>query len=128
MAGDKCDCSIAAAAFRKGAGASVEEQQHFAGVLMNAFGKWNAERGWVTQLHLGAVRDVRKSLWNKFGPDCGGDISSIMQDQLPGLLAWLNNLDDRVKTVLYCLDPGQQATLATVARAFGSKVRLGSDQ
>ena len=28
--------------------------------------------------------------------------------------------------VLYCLDPGHHASLASVARAFGSKVRLGS--
>lgn len=126
MAGDKCDPVIAEDAFQNGCRASDEEKEHFAGVLMNHFGKWNAEKGWVTQLHLGAVRDVRAALWDKLGPDCGGDISSLMQDHLPGLLAWLNKLDDQVKTVLYCLDPCQQATLATVARAFGSKVRLGS--
>ena len=93
---------------------------------MHCFGEWNAASGWVTQLHLGAVRDVRRSLFERLGPDSGGDISSLMQDQLPGLLAWLNRLDDRAKTVLYCLEPACQATLAAAARAFGGKVRLGS--
>jgi glucuronate isomerase len=47
-------------------------------------------------------------------------------DIQPPLVKLLNRFDDRLKVVLYCLDPGHQATLATVARAFGQKVRLGS--
>ncbi len=126
MVGNHCDRAIAEQAFSRGGKADAEELAHFAGVLMNAFGEWNAASGWVTQLHLGAVRDVRASLFAALGPDSGGDIGNLMQDQLPGLLAWLNRFDDRIKVVLYCLDPMQQATLATVARAFGANVRLGS--
>jgi glucuronate isomerase len=75
---------------------------------------------------LGAVRDVRHSLFKALGPDVGGDISYSYQDQLPGILGFLNHLDNKAKVVLYCLDPSQQATLATVSRAFGTTVRLGS--
>ena len=105
---------------------SQAEIDNFMGVLMMKFGEWNSEKGWVTQLHLGAVRDVRTSLFKALGPDVGGDISYYYQDHLQGLLNFLNAYDDQLKVVLYCLDPSQQATLATIARAFGYKVRLGS--
>ncbi len=86
----------------------------------------NAHRGWVTQLHIGAVRDVRRHLFTTLGPDSGGDVSNHFLDLLTPLKEFLNRFDDRLKVVLYCLEPGHQATLATVARAFGEKVRLGS--
>ncbi len=86
----------------------------------------NAAKSWVFQLHMGAVRDVRHSLFRALGPDVGGDVSSHAQNPMPGLLTLLNHFDGHLKVVLYCLDPGHQATLATLARAFGSTVRLGS--
>ena len=86
----------------------------------------NAEKNFVTQLHLGAVRDVRKKLFDTLGPDSGGDVSNHFQDFLPELTAFLNRFDGRLKVVLYCLDATHQATLATLSRAFGDKVRLGS--
>lgn len=124
-----CDYSEAAKTFdkaRKFKELSQAEIDNFMGVLMMKFGEWNRESNWVTQLHLGAVRDVRTSLFKALGPDVGGDISYYYQDHLQGLLNFLNAFDDSLKVVLYCLDPSQQATLATIARAFGSKVRLGS--
>ena len=123
------DRKLAAKTFkkaRKGKKLTAGEIDNFMGVLMMEFGKWNQETDWVTQLHLGAVRDVRTALFRSLGPDVGGDISSLHQNHLPGLLNFLNAFDDKLKVVLYCLDPSQQATLATVSRAFGSKVRLGS--
>ena len=127
--GAGADEKLAAKTFKKalkGKKLSTDEINNFMGVLMLKFGEWNSKTNWVTQLHLGAVRDVRHSLYDALGPDVGGDISYFYQDQLPGILAFLNHLDDKAKVVLYCLDPSQQATLATVSRAFGSKVRLGS--
>ena len=127
--GADTDVKMAEKSFKKalkGKKLTAEEVNNFMGVLMLKFGEWNSASDWVTQLHLGAVRDVRYSLYDALGPDVGGDISYFYQDQLPGILAFLNHLDDKAKVVLYCLDPSQQATLATISRAFGSKVRLGS--
>jgi glucuronate isomerase len=45
---------------------------------------------------------------------------------MPALIQFLNRFDGRLKVVLYCLDATHQATLATISRAFGEKVRLGS--
>ena len=102
------------------------EVKNYVDFLMGEFGVWNSETDWVTQLHVGAVRDVRKSIFSTLGPDAGGDVSSLMQDHLGPLVDFLNRFDDKLKVVLYCLDPGQQPTLATLSRAFSSKVRLGS--
>ena len=101
-----------------------------AGIYMNYFmgevAEMNAAKDWVCQLHMGAVRDVRDMLSRTIGADCGGDISNHFQDHMPALIKFLNRFEDRLKVVLYCLDPGHQPTLATIARAFGEKVRLGS--
>jgi glucuronate isomerase len=123
------DRAYADRAFRKGLeGESVtpEEAGIFADYLFGEMGEFDAEKNWVFQLHIGAVRDVRRKLFENIGPDSGGDVSNHFIDILPPLAAFLNRFDGRLKVVLYCLDAAHQATLATVARAFGSNVRLGS--
>lgn len=86
----------------------------------------DSKKNWVFQIHIGAVRDIRDSIFKSLGPDAGGDVSDHYIDILTPLKKFLNRFDDRLKTILYCLEPGHQATLATISRAFGSKVRLGS--
>ncbi len=94
--------------------------------LFGEMGQLNAEKGWVFQMHIGAVRNARQKLYKEIGPDAGGDISTHSLNFLPSLISFLNRFEGRLKVVLYCLDPGHQATLATVARAFSSRVRIGS--
>ena len=103
-----------------------DEMNCYMGAFLTECARLNSETGWVTQLHLGAVRDVRYKLYDKLGPDVGGDVSNHYLDYLPALVSYLNRFDDRLKVVLYCLDQGHQATLATISRAFGEKVSLGS--
>ncbi len=103
-----------------------EEGRIYMGYIFGAIAEFNAESDWVTQLHLGAVRDVRRSLFDALGPDVGGDVSDHALDLRPNLVKFLNRFDGRLKTVLYSLDPGHYATLATISRAFGGKVSLGS--
>ena len=123
------DFADADAVFKKAmAGEKLSEAECncFMGVFMVEVCKLNSETDWVTQLHLGAVRDVRTKLFDALGPDVGGDVSNHYQDYLPALVSLLNRFDDKLKVVLYCLEAGHQATLATIARAFGEKVVLGS--
>ena len=42
------------------------------------------------------------------------------------MVEFLNHFDNRLKTVLYCFDPTQISTVASVARAFCSKVKIGA--
>ena len=123
------DAAAAAETFRKalsGAPVTPDEVTNYADYLLGEFGEMNARSGWVMQLHIGAVRDVRDVLFRTLGPDSGGDVSDLFQSHEAKLISFLNRFDGRLKTVLYCLDQGHQATLASLARAFGSTVRLGS--
>ena len=120
------DADNAFRAARSGVPISCGETDAFMSYLLGEMGEMDAEKGWVFQLHCGAIRDVRDSLYNNLGPDVGGDVSDHNIDILTPLKSFLNRFDDRLKVVLYCLEPGHQATLAALSRAFGSKVNLGS--
>jgi len=97
---------------------SVNEIINYKAFLMIKFGKWNLEKGWLTQLHLGAVRDYRKKLYKMLGSDSGGDISIQNIDFAHNLKNFLNEFDGSLGIVLYCLDPSHYPTIATLARAF----------
>ena len=103
-----------------------DEENCFMGCFLAEAAELNSKSDWVTQLHLGAVRDVRTTLFDDLGPDVGGDISDHYLDYAPALCSFLNRFDGRLKVVLYCLEQSHQGTLATIARAFGEKVSLGS--
>ena len=123
------DAVAAAETFRKaiaGEPVSPEEAANYADYLLGECGEMNSRSGWVMQLHMGAVRDVRDYLFRTIGPDSGGDVSDLFQSHEAKLIRFLNRFDGRLKVVLYCLDQAHQATLATLSRAFGSTVRLGS--
>ena len=127
----RADYSIADAdkVFKKamaGEKLTVEEENCFMGCFLAEAAELNSKSDWVTQLHLGAVRDVRTTLFNNLGPDVGGDISDHYLDYAPALCSFLNRFDGRLKVVLYCLEQSHQGTLATISRAFGEKVSLGS--
>ncbi len=115
---------------------SEEEHMLFMSYMLHEFAKMDAEKGWVMQIHIGAVRDARESLLSDIGSDSGGDISSHAVEIVDPILDLLNAFDEHnpltdpkhrgLKFVLYCLDPSHQTTLATITRAFGKNVNLGA--
>jgi glucuronate isomerase len=115
---------------------SEEEHMLFMSYMLHEFGKLNTVKGWVMQLHIGAVRDARESLLTTIGSDTGGDISSHSVEIVDPFLDFLNAFDENnpdaipeqkgLKIVLYCLDPSHQTTITTIARAFGKNVNLGA--
>lgn len=116
-------------AFKKAIGGkklNQAETEDFMSYFLGEVAEMNAEKNWVCQIHMGAVRDIRDRLFSTIGPDSGGDVASPNLQYLDPLKKFLNRFDDRLKVVLYCLDAGHQHLLATVARAFGNKVSLGS--
>ena len=104
---------------------SPEEIISFKAYMLYQFGKMNEERGWVMQLHIGALRDYRDSLYETLGPDSGGDISTNALDIAGNLRYFLNQFDGKLKIVLYVLDPTHLPTIATIARIFPN-VSLGA--
>lgn len=131
-----CSDKVAGAIFdkaRSGAAASPEEYRQFGSYLMLLFGQWDAERGWVKQLHLGALRNNNTRLMKQLGADTGLDsIGDLPQAQ--ALSAYLDRLDSEnalPKTILYNNNPADNYVFATMIGNFqdGSvpgKVQLGS--
>ena len=127
--GYQVDAAEADTVFRKARdGRRLEraETVAFMSYVLNEVAEMDAAKGWVFQLHLGCVRDVRDTLARSIGPDSGGDISDHTIDIVTPLLPFLNRFDGRLKTVLYALDPAHQPSLATLSRGFGADVSLGS--
>jgi len=96
-------------------------------------GREYAKRGWVWQLHIGALRNNNTRMFNKLGPDTGFD--SINDFQIAeGLSKILNTLDSEdmlPKTILYTLNPKDNYVLGTMLGNFqgggiAGKIQFGS--
>jgi glucuronate isomerase len=133
---DFCSESEAGAIFdkaRSGQAASAEEQSKFATFIMLAVGRWNAEKGWAMQLHLGARRNNNTRLFKALGPDTGFD-SIGDWPQIDRVAKFLDRLDQEnalPRTIFYNLNPADNYAFATMLGNFqdGSipgKIQLGS--
>ncbi|MFB6141482.1 MAG: glucuronate isomerase [Halosimplex sp.] len=102
------------------AGESLTEREieDFQAYVLEFIGDLNAEADWVTQLHIGPVRDYRAELYEEVGADSGGDVSTGDLNIADGLDYFLDRFDGEGEIVLYCVDPGHYPTLATLARAY----------
>ena len=123
------------AIFQKGLGGEALteiEIEMFKTELMLFFGREFAKLGWVMQLHYGAQRNCNQRMWKKLGPDTGYDAISV-RDCGEFIVGFLNALEmDQLlpKTVLYSLNPGDNAMLASIIGCFQGdsfgKVQHGS--
>ena len=95
--------------------AAVTDFQAF---LIDEIGRLNAESDWVTQLHIGPVRDYRDRLRENVGADAGGDVSTQSIEVTDNLQHFLNEFDGEMDTVLYTLDPTRYPSLTSISRAF----------
>lgn len=90
-------------------------------------------RGWVQQLHLGALRNNNSRMMRLLGPDTGFDSIGDFEIARP-LAKFLNRLDTGnrlAKTILYNLNPRDNEVMATMLGNFqdGSvpgKLQFGS--
>jgi glucuronate isomerase len=122
--------------FRKrieGKSLNKTEVDQFKVTLLIELGKMYHQKGWVMQLHLGAIRNNNAKLLNIIGADVGCD-SIGDYEQARGLSNFLNllTLEDALpKTILYNLNPRDNEVFATMAGNFNNdgginKVQWGS--
>jgi glucuronate isomerase len=131
-----CPDKTAAAIFaraRRGRAVSLEEHAQFGTSMMLHFGRWDAERGWVKQLHLGALRNNNTRLLAQLGPDTGFDcIGDFPQAQ--ALVCYLDLLEREgrlPKVIVYNNNPVDNYVLAAVIGSFqdgtiAGKLQFGS--
>lgn len=105
----------------------------FKSAMLVHFAKWDHEKGWVQQFHLGALRNNNRRMLSILGPDTGWDsIGDFSQGrQLSKFLNGLDTSDQLAKTVIYNLNPADNELIATMIGNFNDgsvagKVQFGS--
>ena len=96
-------------------------------------GEEYAKRGWVMQLHIGALRNNNTRMLEKIGVDTGFDSVNDFQIAV-GISKILDELDKKEalpKTILYCLNPKDNYVLGTILGNFQQgpvkgKIQFGS--
>ncbi len=99
---------------------SSDEVITYQSYLLIQLGVIYKERGFVMQLHVGAIRDNNKALLAKAGNNVGNDSLADFNyiAQIGGLLDAINNLSGLPKTVLYNLNPKDNEALAPMCGIF----------
>ena len=112
---------------------SALEAKQFKTALLLSLGREYHRQGVVMQLHFGVIRNNSKRVFRAIGPDAGvdsiGDPVSIAD--LAAFLNALDETDELPKTILYSLNPNDNAAIVSVMGAFQtgeavSKVQHGS--
>src|SRR2546430_6179835 len=82
------------------------DERRFTGHLLMEMARLSLEDGLVMQIHAGALRDHNRPLFERFGPDRGGDIpgATAVTRKLRPLLNAHGN-DPRFTLVAFPLDP-----------------------
>ena len=118
---------------RKGHAANPEETDAFGALIMHHVGQWVFEKDWTMQLHLGPVRNPNTRLFEQLGPDSGFDtIGDWPQGEaLLSFLDSLSKLNKLPKTIVYNLNPRDNAVLAAACGSFQEapirgKIQFGS--
>jgi len=106
--------------------AAREDERRFTAHLLMEMARLSLEDGLVMQIHAGALRDHNQLIFDRFGPDRGGDIpvaTEFTRNLRPLLNAYGN--DARLTLVLFTLDESTYSReLAPLAGHYPA-VRLG---
>ena len=109
---------------------TVEEEFKFKTAFMLFIGKEYHRLGWVMQLHYGVKRDNDVRRFNQLGPDTGFDCinSSAPAAELADFLNALNLTDELPKTIVYSLNPIDNAAIGTIIGCFQDSSAIGKIQ
>ncbi len=118
---------------RTGNDLTMLENYKFKSAMLIEFAKWDHEKEWVQQYHLGALRNNNARKLQTLGPDTGWDsIGDFSQARaLAKFLSKLDATNQLGKTILYNLNPADNEVMASMAGNFNdgesnAKVQYGS--
>lgn len=121
------------AALRSGKEVSLQQQHLFKSAVLTELGKMYHAKGWAQQFHVGALRNNSARMMRELGPDTGfdsiGDFSHARK-----MSQFFNNLDNTnqlARTIIYNLNPADNALFATMTGNFNDgsvpgKMQYGS--
>ncbi len=104
----------------RGEGLTADEVEAYQTRLLLDLGELYADLGWVMQLHYGAKRNNNTLMYEQLGPDTGYDCIAGVKcgEKLPALLNALEIKSCLPKTIIYSLDPTDNAMIDTVCGCF----------
>lgn len=109
------------------------EELQFKTAFLLFVGRQYHKRNWVMQLHYGTKRNNNSLCYQSLGPDTGFDciLTGTSSAQLTDFLDALNQTDELPKTILYSLNPSDNAAIGTILGCFqdssiAGKVQQGS--
>lgn len=107
-----------------------EAEAKFKTAFLIAMGREYHKRGWVMQLHYGVKRDNSRRVFGKLGADAGIDCISnhTPSAQLADFLNALDETDELPKTIVYSLNPIDNAAIGTIIGCFQNSTAVGKIQ
>ena len=107
-----------------------EEELKFKTAFMLFMAAEVAKIGWVMQLHYGCKRDNNTVMYDKLGPDTGFDCISnhTPSAQLADFLNRVNMDGGLPRTIIYSLNPGDDAVIGTIIGCFQNSDAVGKIQ
>ncbi len=107
-----------------------QEQLQFKTAILLFLGKEYHKYDWIMQLHYGAQRNNNTNRFNLLGPDTGYDSinNKCSSAEMTGFLNALDITDELPKTILYSLNPIDNALIGTVIGCFQDSKAAGKIQ
>ncbi|MGJ8658170.1 MAG: glucuronate isomerase [Akkermansiaceae bacterium] len=95
--------------------------------VLNEIAKWNKERGWTMQLHLGPQRRVNESMTAITGPDSGFDTMGSWPQTAPLIKALnaMQELGTLSRTIVYNLNPNESEAICCALQNFQNSEAQG---
>ena len=103
-----------------GADVTVEDLSLWKTQIMRFFGREYVKRGWVLQLHYGVLRNPNKTMFARLGADTGYDMihGKNCIAEIASLLNYLQENNALPKTVIYPINPSDNAAVGTLCGSF----------
>ena len=105
----------------------------FRSAFLHDMAVMDAEAGWAQQFHVGAIRNNNSKMFGLVGPDTGYDAIHDLNMAAAGhrFFDRLTREDKLAKTILYCLNPKDNAVMMAMAYTFNDgtvpgKMQFGS--
>ena len=118
---------------RRGEALTAEEIDAFKTAVLKICAREYTRLGWTMQLHIGALRNNNRKMYEKLGPDTGFDsINDLcIAEKLSAFMDHLEYEDALPKTILYTLNPKDNYVLGTMLGNFQKaptpgKIQFGS--
>ena len=108
----------------------AEEEAKFKYAFMSAMAAEYRKRDWAMQLHYGVRRDNNPVMFRAVGPDTGFDcaVDYTPAAQTAAFLGALEDAGNLPKTILYSLNPADNAVIGTIIGCFQNETAVGRIQ